>query len=219
MFPSDESHSVIHGRPFALKGRYYANIFVHFEPFGFTKEHLQKGSFGTDLDDEELENLEEKYSDLLDEPEVEHVIDVGTPDYVNKDKGSAWRQEYEYDPNLIISKDDTSATKTRSVVVGDATPHSAAALGQLDTLKAMAEKDASILTKSDANGWRPLHEAVRSGELKVVEYLVEHGADVNDRTNQGKGGTPLFWAEQMLDKDHPVVAYLKKKGADRKSVV
>jgi len=27
-----ESHSVLHGRPFPLKGRYYANIFVHFEP-------------------------------------------------------------------------------------------------------------------------------------------------------------------------------------------
>eukprot|EP00560_Eucampia_antarctica_P006677 CAMPEP_0197823502 /NCGR_PEP_ID=MMETSP1437-20131217/851_1 /TAXON_ID=49252 ORGANISM="Eucampia antarctica, Strain CCMP1452" /NCGR_SAMPLE_ID=MMETSP1437 /ASSEMBLY_ACC=CAM_ASM_001096 /LENGTH=414 /DNA_ID=CAMNT_0043422717 /DNA_START=82 /DNA_END=1326 /DNA_ORIENTATION=- len=27
-----ESHSIIHGRPFALKGRYYANIFIHFEP-------------------------------------------------------------------------------------------------------------------------------------------------------------------------------------------
>lgn len=28
-----ESHSVIHGRPFPLKGRFYANIFIHFEPF------------------------------------------------------------------------------------------------------------------------------------------------------------------------------------------
>ena len=27
-----ESHSLIHGRPFPLKGDYYANVFVHFEP-------------------------------------------------------------------------------------------------------------------------------------------------------------------------------------------
>jgi prolyl 4-hydroxylase len=27
-----ESHSVIHGRPFPLKGKYYANVFIHFEP-------------------------------------------------------------------------------------------------------------------------------------------------------------------------------------------
>jgi prolyl 4-hydroxylase len=29
-----ESHSVIHGRQFPLKGRYMANVFIHFEPVG-----------------------------------------------------------------------------------------------------------------------------------------------------------------------------------------
>jgi prolyl 4-hydroxylase len=29
-----ESHSLIHGRPFPLVGRYYANIFIHFEAIG-----------------------------------------------------------------------------------------------------------------------------------------------------------------------------------------
>ncbi|CAJ1936613.1 unnamed protein product [Cylindrotheca closterium] len=29
-----ESGSLMHGRPFALKGRYFANIFIHFEPTG-----------------------------------------------------------------------------------------------------------------------------------------------------------------------------------------
>ena len=29
-----ESHSLIHGRPFPLKGRFFANIFIHFEPTG-----------------------------------------------------------------------------------------------------------------------------------------------------------------------------------------
>lgn len=33
-----ESHSVVHGRPFALKGRYYANIFVHFAPLGTSSD-------------------------------------------------------------------------------------------------------------------------------------------------------------------------------------
>ena len=36
MLPGDmvlyESHSVLHGRPFPMKGKYYANIFVHFKP-------------------------------------------------------------------------------------------------------------------------------------------------------------------------------------------
>jgi prolyl 4-hydroxylase len=38
MVPGDmvlyESHSVIHGRQFPLKGRYMANVFIHFEPIG-----------------------------------------------------------------------------------------------------------------------------------------------------------------------------------------
>lgn len=29
-----ESHSIIHGRPFPLQGRFYANVFLHFEPVG-----------------------------------------------------------------------------------------------------------------------------------------------------------------------------------------
>jgi prolyl 4-hydroxylase len=29
-----ENHSVLHGRPFPLKGRFFANVFVHFEPIG-----------------------------------------------------------------------------------------------------------------------------------------------------------------------------------------
>lgn len=34
-----ESHSVLHGRPFPLKGKYYANIFVHFEPTGHSMKY------------------------------------------------------------------------------------------------------------------------------------------------------------------------------------
>ena len=29
-----ESHSVVHGRPFPMKGNYFANVFIHFEPIG-----------------------------------------------------------------------------------------------------------------------------------------------------------------------------------------
>ena len=29
-----ESGSLMHGRPFPLKGNFYANIFIHFEPVG-----------------------------------------------------------------------------------------------------------------------------------------------------------------------------------------
>ncbi len=200
---------MIHGRPFALKGRYYANIFVHFEPFGYTTQHAHRGSYGTDLEEDEFKVLEEQYQQLEEEEEeeeeeIEYEIDLRTPDYVDEDMESAWRQEFEYDPDLSIPKESNGAVMT---------PHNAAARGELDALKQMAEQDPSLLTKPDQNGWRPFHEAVRSGELEVVEYLVERGANINERTNQGLGGSPLFWAEQKLEEDNPVILYLKKKGA------
>jgi prolyl 4-hydroxylase len=41
-----ESGSLMHGRPFPLKGKFYANIFIHFEPTG---QHLYDGGWdGTD---------------------------------------------------------------------------------------------------------------------------------------------------------------------------
>ncbi|KAL7466903.1 hypothetical protein ACHAXS_007176, partial [Conticribra weissflogii] len=48
MMPGDmvlyESHSILHGRPFALQGDYYANIFVHFAPFFDEISELTKKS-------------------------------------------------------------------------------------------------------------------------------------------------------------------------------
>jgi prolyl 4-hydroxylase len=47
MLPGDlvlyESHSVIHGRPFPLKGRFMANVFIHFEPIGPIDGELEIG--------------------------------------------------------------------------------------------------------------------------------------------------------------------------------
>jgi prolyl 4-hydroxylase len=48
MAPGDmvlyESHSVIHGRPFPLNGKFYANVFVHFEPVGMRLGGTQEDS-------------------------------------------------------------------------------------------------------------------------------------------------------------------------------
>jgi prolyl 4-hydroxylase len=36
-----ESHSVIHGRPYPFRGKYFANVFVHFEPLGPADKELE----------------------------------------------------------------------------------------------------------------------------------------------------------------------------------
>lgn len=80
-------------------------------------------------------------------------------------------------------------------------------------LKQLAKKDSKALLKADRNGWRPLHEAARAGETEVVEFLIKQGAEVNDRTNNGSGGTSLWWSQQLFGDDHPVVKVLKRNGA------
>jgi len=58
-----------------------------------------------------------------------------------------------------------------------------------------------------------VHEAARGGHDAAVELLVRHGADKDVRTNNGDGGSPLWLAENLHGKDHPVVLFLKKVGA------
>ena len=53
--------------------------------------------------------------------------------------------------------------------------HIAAADGDLEGLKEVAKENRSLLFKADHNGWRPIHEAARSGQRKVLEYLIEEG--------------------------------------------
>lgn len=57
------------------------------------------------------------------------------------------------------------------------------------------------------------YQAARSGHTKVVEYLIEKGSDVNARTNDGEGATPLWWAQHYLPATHPTIELLRKHGA------
>jgi prolyl 4-hydroxylase len=83
-----ESHSVIHGRPFPLKGRYYANVFIHFEPTGHSLRHEAK-VHGEDPV-ASYQNAMEK-----DDPAVTDEQD-GLPSYIvrGSPEESRWRQDH-----------------------------------------------------------------------------------------------------------------------------
>mmetsp|Transcript_40085 Transcript_40085/g.96790 ORF Transcript_40085/g.96790 Transcript_40085/m.96790 type:complete len:494 (-) Transcript_40085:177-1658(-) len=194
-----ESHSVIHGRPFPLKGRFYANIFIHFEPVGHTLRHHDHDPGHGDVD--------AKYRDALsrgtgghesadDNDGLPPYIIRGTPEEAN------WRARH---PDGVKSKRKSFAT-------GSTVAHLAAQSGDLDTLASEVSKKKDLLTAKDKNGWQPLHEGARGGHLDVVKYLVENGVDVNAKTHDN-GGTALWWAKQNLDEEHPVVTFLESMGA------
>jgi len=74
----------------------------------------------------------------------------------------------------------------------------------------------SIYAK-DSNGWQAIHENVREGNLEIFELLVKNGVDINARTNNDRGGTPLWWAKKTHGEDHPITKRLRELGADDSS--
>jgi hypothetical protein len=84
-----ESHSVIHGRPFPLNGKYFANVFVHFEPMGrlLAEEEVKEDDNDNEDekeskdDDEDEDDDDEQSDDDGDEQsdDLPYYIIPGTP--------------------------------------------------------------------------------------------------------------------------------------------
>jgi len=281
-----ESHSTIHGRPFPLKGKYYASLFIHFEPIGHSKRHEKRVPVETA--EESYERALKHYqnqkdivydgndNDIDGEDSImgnEDTPSPTVPHYVPPDKAGRWKQQFEYEKEAkvgslfpfhvvlllllllscfstwfllygcpvgvrissccyrIVSKNTEIScssccitTKLRYTppsvqvtpkptreLLAMTNPHHAAADGLLHVLKQIAAKDRAQLFAKDHNGWTPLHEAARGGRVAVIKYLIDEGAQINERTNFGTGATPLWWAER--NRRVEAIALLKKHGA------
>lgn len=87
----------------------------------------------------------------------------------------------------------------------------AAARNDLPLVKNILESNLHAIHNADANGWQPIHEAVRAGHTKMVKFLINMGADMGAKTRNG--GSPLWWAKRTLPKGHPTIHYLEQIGA------
>lgn len=101
---------------------------------------------------------------------------------------------------------------------GSTEAHRAANSGDVDKLKEILDQHQELVNKRDRNGWTPLHEAVRTGDLETIALLLERGADVNARMGQrGEAGSALYLAMEhhrdLEDEDSEVEAFLKQHGA------
>lgn len=80
---------------------------------------------------------------------------------------------------------------------GSTEAHRHAQAGEIDKLRGILDANPKLVNKRDANGWTPLHEAVRDGSLEVIEFLLDRGAEVNVRTGpRADGASPLFLARE-----------------------
>jgi len=180
-----ESHSLIHGRVFPLRGRYYANIFIHFEPTG-----------------EALSQRKTKAGGTRGGSRLPSYILEGSPE------SAKWLREHT-DQDIMQRGDSPAAA---AVPASDA--HHAATVGDYEALVDVAKDgERGVLTAKDSNGWEPIHEAARGGHKYVIELLVAHGANINERTHFGSGGTPLHWVKKAHGANHPLVEYLASLGA------
>lgn len=191
-----ESHSILHGRPFPLKGRFFANVFIHFEPTGHTLRHTGE-DHDTDVNDKYAKAVKRRQGGH----EQEHD---GLPPYIKDGTVEAqrWRQRH---------PDNKRSAKARSFQTGSTVAHTAARDGDIEALQEIIEIMEDAVHKKDSNGWTPLHEGARSGHKDVIEILVENGAKINEKTNGGE--TALWWVEKTHGKDHPLIAFMKGLGA------
>lgn len=110
-----ESHSTIHGRPFALQGDYYANVFLHFEPVGHSMRHAQQFSTPSSSSEQAAASYEralayqqEQQQRNKKKEEEDHDSSPGSsptlPHYISPDKEARWRQQFEFEKEPEVSE-------------------------------------------------------------------------------------------------------------------
>jgi len=200
-----ESHSVLHGRPFPLKGRYYANIFVHFEPTGHSLRHDAK-----EAAQEAAKGAQYKKGTGGHEADMTD----GLPPYITRGtpEEDRWWRAHPSQKNKGGGSTSHREKKEPSFTTGSTPAHKAAQDGDAKELLQVIDKLEHLLDAKDANGWTPLHEGARAGHEDVVKLLVDRGANINERTREGKGETPLYWSIKENGEDHPVSQLLLSLG-------
>jgi ankyrin repeat protein len=90
--------------------------------------------------------------------------------------------------------------------------HDAAAVGILDRVKQLVDKDPSLAKSFSPDGFPVVALAAAFGHLNVAHYLGEHGADVNASATNGTGYNALTGA--VTTGHTQIVQWLLERGAN-----
>eukprot|EP01038_Epipyxis_sp_PR26KG_P009290 gene9290-12517_t len=220
-----ESHTVLHGRPFPLQGNSYANLFVHYQPIDhdlnnkYDREHPDEISQKTRpiilpkpqdrIGGHEQDNHDQEELNRLMALHKDKTIEELPKEVIGSNQKPSKAEVNDNKPIFPQTKKEKKQNDPIAELV-----RVAASLGDLEELEKLLDgtKDtAAILKERDENGWQAIHEAVRSGDLETVQYLIDMGADISS-TIEGGGG--LLWlAKEFFPVSHPVVQFLIEIGA------
>jgi len=180
-----ESHSLIHGRPFALKGRYFANVFIHFEPFDGWDTRLgdNNGDLppyilpGTRSEEEFRKNFPNGWSKFFAEGEEPPVGEWAVNGKLDKLQAVA-----AIDVRMLWFQDEN----------GWEPIHEAARVGRLDIIQFLVESGAGIndLTADNMSAYRLALNNL-GPDHPVSIYLEDLGAE--------DSGYKEDWREQRND--------------------
>jgi len=168
-----ESHSLIHGRPFPMKGRYFANIFLHFQPY---TPYNVAGVAATD------DNRGKAKFKVVD-------ISKGKESTLAKNPGQS---DFHYaaaigDVSILQGHEDVEEGKELASAkdVNDWQPmHEAARGGHLEAAKVLHERYGASLSDrtSGGKGWSPLRLAkmYQGDNAAITKWLEQMGAPDHD---------------------------------------
>jgi len=90
--------------------------------------------------------------------------------------------------------------------------HLAAAIGDVEQVKTLTDKDPNYVNKQDADGKTPLHYVSPTNNVEVAQILYDKGADINALDH--KQNTPLHDAATTSHNNKEMVNFLVDKGAN-----
>jgi prolyl 4-hydroxylase len=243
-----QSHTVLHGRPFPLKGRFLANLFIHFIPVDHAEmnaidklsrptaalSHLNRKYGGHesenhDFDDivrtereEQLEKIRSMQAKRLSEPLELKNVDLN-PDFLASILDEEHDEISDADPPQPHAEEELELSRSGE----DLKPNGHFTLRQTDLHIAAAHGNVERVKQLLESPYCDINAKDENGWEPLHEAV--HGGHLevtklllargaNLSSRTNGGGTPMWWARGTFAPDHPMVAFLESINAPMEGV-